>query len=111
MWRAPLRAGLRSVRLVGSTVYGMLDVGHSIANVVVRLSLVLFCFGLVLQALSSKFRAGVGGWLVRHWRSEEISQDITKIRPVLTTFRRYRPVSVRRAHTTWFLAAVYAAKG
>ena len=64
VWRAPLRAGTRCVRLVGGTVYSMLDVGHGMANVVVRLSLALFCFGLVLQALSSKFRAGVADWLV-----------------------------------------------
>lgn len=54
VFRAPLRFGTRSARLVAGTAYSLLDVGHGIANVVVRLSLALFCFGLILQALSSK---------------------------------------------------------
>ncbi|KIH92955.1 hypothetical protein SPBR_09107 [Sporothrix brasiliensis 5110] len=53
VWRAPLRVGTRSVILLGRTICGLLDVGHGIANVIVRLSLTLFCLGLVLQALSN----------------------------------------------------------
>ncbi|ERT01492.1 hypothetical protein HMPREF1624_02742 [Sporothrix schenckii ATCC 58251] len=53
VWRAPLRVGTQSVILLGRTICGLLDVGHGTANVIVCLSLTLFCLGLVLQALSN----------------------------------------------------------
>ncbi|CAK7218296.1 hypothetical protein SEUCBS140593_003499 [Sporothrix eucalyptigena] len=65
-WRAPLRTTARTVRLLGDTVRGMLDVGHGTANIIVRLSLAFFCFGLILQALSNAADPYRCGALIGH---------------------------------------------
>ncbi|KAL1899466.1 hypothetical protein Sste5346_002864 [Sporothrix stenoceras] len=57
---------MRPLRLVAGTAYSLLDVSHGIANIVIRLSLALFCFGLILQALSNAADPYRCGALIRH---------------------------------------------
>ncbi|CAK7263709.1 hypothetical protein SEPCBS119000_000620 [Sporothrix epigloea] len=52
--RASLQSASRIVRLAGSTLYELLDVGHGAANIVLRASFALFCCGLLLQAISNQ---------------------------------------------------------
>ena len=53
--KMPYQAKSRVSRLAGGSIGGTLNVGHGVVNVVMRLLVALFCFGLVLQTLNSEY--------------------------------------------------------
>ncbi|CAK7244710.1 MAG: hypothetical protein STHCBS139747_006255 [Sporothrix thermara] len=62
----PYQAKSRVSRLAGGSIGGTLNVGHGVVNVVMRLLVALFCFGLVLQTLNNASDPYRCGALVRH---------------------------------------------